>query len=372
MTTTAAERSTATTGQNDVMRRPGSFHAIAWVAWAIGAALCMEMAPSPLYVGLVIAVCVLVVGAHGLGTMPAKAFPWLLGIGVVFAVVRIVLAVLTTHGGDGVVMTAPALTLPRLLGGFAVGGTVEWPVLLRAAIDSFLVVGLMAVFGAFNAVVAHDELVHAAPRAFYEVGLVMTVGVAFVPATIATVGRVRDADRARCGGAPRRRGRLVRLAVPLLENGMEQAVTLAESMDARGFAGTGATAGDHAAGWLTMGAMAGFIGAFVALVDRAPGVALVLAFSAVAALGGAVVVASRRAPRPRYRPRPVRSVDRAVIAASVAAPVLVALAALLGDESLVWRTNGTFQAPQFDVLVAAAILLLAAPALSLSPRSGLA
>ena len=41
----------------------------------------------------------------------------------------------------------------------------DWPIGLRAAADAFVVVGVMAVFGAFNAVASHDELVRAAPRA---------------------------------------------------------------------------------------------------------------------------------------------------------------------------------------------------------------
>jgi energy-coupling factor transport system permease protein len=212
-------------------------------------------------------------------------------------------------------------------------------------------------------------LVHAAPRAFYEVGLVVTVGVAFVPSIIGTVGRVRDADRARCGGVPPRRGRLLRYAIPVLENGMEQAVALAESMDARGFAGAGGTAVDHAAGWLLVGALTSFVGAFVALVSRNTKVALVLAVAGVVALAWAVAVSSRRAARPRYRPRRMGWADGALIAAAVAAPVLIGLIAVFGTGSLTWRTGQPFHAPPFDVIVAGAILLLAAPAVWLAPKS---
>jgi len=50
---------------------------------------------------------------------------------------------------------------------------------------------------------------------------------------------VRDADRARTGGKVMRRGRLLRQVVPVLELGLERAVTLAESMDSRAFARAG-------------------------------------------------------------------------------------------------------------------------------------
>src|SRR5207253_8636159 len=109
---------------------------------------------------------------------------------------------------------------PRMLGGFRVGGTVVLPVVLQSATEGFAVVGIMAVFGAFNAVVSHYELVRAAPRAFFEPGLVLTVALAFVPSTVAAVSAVREADRARTGGRVVRRGRLVRLTVPILETGM--------------------------------------------------------------------------------------------------------------------------------------------------------
>src|SRR4029079_2989200 len=130
-----------------------------------------------------------------------------------------------------------------------VGGSVELPVILQSLAEGFAIVGMMAVFGAFNGVVTHSELVQSTPRAFYEVGLVVVVALAFVPSTLAAIGDVRDADRARTGGRVVRRGRLIRQLVPVLELGMERAVTLAESMDARGFARGGAGPRDHLGRW---------------------------------------------------------------------------------------------------------------------------
>ena len=132
--------------------------------------------------------------------------------------------------------TTPHFGLPRLLGGFTVGGPVALPIVLHSLAEGFAIVGVMAVFGAFNAVVSHSELVQSTPRAFYELGLVVVVALAFVPSTLGAIQDVRDADRARTGGRVVRRGRLLRQIVPVLELGLERAVTLSESMDARGFA----------------------------------------------------------------------------------------------------------------------------------------
>lgn len=352
---------------NGPVHADGSLHALTWLVWALAAAVCVELAPSPVYVAVVIGVCWLVVAAHGRGDGLSRAFPALLALGVVFAFVRIGLTVATTHTSPAthVLFTTPALTLPRIVGGFTVGGTVELGVLLQAAAESFTIVGVMAVFGAFNAVVSHHELVRTAPRAFYEPGLIVTIAVAFVPSTMATVQRVREADRARTGGVTVRRGRLLRLAVPVLETGMEQAMALAESMDSRGFGAADAGTVEQAAGWCVAAGLLALAGSFVALVGRASVVAGISAAIGVAGLAAGAVLASRAAARPRYRRRRLPSGERLLMAACLVPPVAVALLAAAGDSSLTWSAT-PLAVPRFSLLVGLALIALAAPAL----RSG--
>ena len=352
------------------MRPDGSLHAITWLVWALAAAAAVELAPNPAYVAVVIVICAVVVAAHGRGDGLARAFPLLVAVGVSFAVLRIGLTVATTHGlhPDHVLFTTPSFTLPRLLGGFEVGGTVELAVLLQAAAESFTIVGIMAVFGAFNAVVSHHELVRSAPRAFYEPGLVVTVAVAFVPATIATVQRVREADLARTGGRRAGRGRMLRLSVPVLETGMEQAMSLAESMDARGFAAQGGGPAEQTAGWLLIVGLLSLAGSFVALVGRAGAVAGFTAAVGVAALATAAVVASRAAERSRYRPRPMAGADRVVCIVSLIAPAVLIVLAAGHDHSLVWSAT-PLHLPGLNAVALLALMALAIPGLRPSPPS---
>ena len=228
----------------------------------------------------------------------------LLAVGTLFAVVRMLLTVATTHGVGDVLFTTPHFGLPQLLGGFTVGGTVELPIMLQSLAEGFAIVGVMGVFGAFNSVVSHSELVQSTPRAFYEVGLVVVVGLAFVPSTLAAIHDVREADRARTGGRVVRRGRLLRQVVPVLELGLERAVTLAESMDARGFARAGASPRDRIAGWCGVASLLALGGAFVALIGESDTVAV------SARPGG------RGRARGRDPPRVVRHATGAVPAAS--------------------------------------------------------
>jgi len=142
-----------------------------WLVWALAAAACIELAPNPIYVALAIGIASVAVSIHALPGPYARAFPLLLVIGTFFAVVRMVLTVATTHGVGDVLFTTPHFGLPQLLGGFTVGGTVELQVMLQSLTEGFAIVGVMGVFGAFNSVVSHSELVESTPRAFFELGL---------------------------------------------------------------------------------------------------------------------------------------------------------------------------------------------------------
>ena len=346
------------------MRAPsatqGPWHSVAWLLWALAAAATVQLAPSPVYVALVIGIAWLVVELHAPTGPYRRAFPALVLLGVVFALVRVVIAALTTHNGIDVLVTLPDVTVPRMLGGFTLGGTVESAVVLQSLAEGFTIVGMMAVFGAFNAVASHYELVQSSPRAFHELGLVTTVALAFVPSTIESVHAVREADRARTGGRAAWRGRVVRTLVPVLERGMERAIALSESMDARGFGHGGATSADRAAGWCGLGALLALGGGFVALVGRAETSAVALGLLGATLLVAATWLASARTGRPRYRRRRLAGADWAMAAVALTSPLLVGALALGGSPSLVWRAS-PLQWPTFDPLVALALLPLLVP-----------
>jgi energy-coupling factor transport system permease protein len=345
--------------------------------WAIAAAASVQLAPNPLYVVLVLAISFLVVSAHRLDTTLARAFPILVGLGVAFALLRVGLTALTTHSPtiDGppphLLFTLPSGTLPRILGGFTVGGTIEGDVVAAAAAQAFAVVGILGAFGAFNAVASHHELVASTPRAFHEPGLIVSVALAFVPSTMAAVGAAREADRARTGGRVVRRGRLVRLAVPIVESGLERAMALAESMDARGFARQRAGRSDRVAGWLGLVGMLGLSAGFLGLVGRNRAATWGGAVVGLAALAAAVLVAGRAPGRTRYRPRTLTRVDGAVVLASLAAPAGLGILSSVFDRDLFWSVT-PLRFPPFSPLAALCLAMLAAPALVAPARAGAA
>lgn len=336
------------------------FHAVTWLTWALAAMVILQVAPSPLYVTLVLAISALVADAHRVTS--TSAFRLLVLAGVVMALVRVVLTALTTHAVGHALVTLPEATLPRLLGGFTVGGSVEGAVVLQSLAEGYAIVALLGVFGAFNSVVSHHELLGSAPRAFHEAGLVVTIAAAFVPSTVESWQDVREADQARTGGIVHRRGRLARTVVPVLEAGMERSLRLADSMDSRGFARHPPGPADSASAWGALLALLALVGAFVALVGRRSGLAAVLAVGGAVLLVASVTLASRASPRRRYRPRRLHAGDLLVMSASAAAVALVAVAVMLDELTLTWSAV-PLRSPGLAPLPTLGILALAVPVL---------
>jgi energy-coupling factor transport system permease protein len=295
----------------------------------------------------------------------------MLVVGAVFVAVRVAIAALTTHGVGTALLDVPSFTLPAWLGAVQVGGTVEGVVVAQALADGLVVLAVFVVFGAFNAVVSHHQLVASLPRSAHEVGLVLTVALAFVPSVLAGAREARLADRARTGGTVVRRRRWRRLAVPLMETGLERAVALAESMDARGF-GRRAPSGPER---VALGALGGALLAagvmVLGAIGRWPAVTVGGGVTALVALAVAVV-AGRRAPAcGRLRPTTLRRADVAAMAGSAAVPLAVALVGALGapgHEALRWAANPP-SFPPVHPLPLVLVACLALPALA-RPATG--
>lgn len=341
-------------------------HSVTWLVWAVAVTVSLQLARNPLLVAITLAVVWLVTEAHRRPGALARAFPVLVAVAVAFGLLRVVLIGATTplaEGSDGGLLTLPQATLPRLLGGFAVGGTVSQSVVLQTAIDSLVVVGIMATFGAFNAVASHHELLGATPRAFHEPGLVLTVALAFVPSTLDAAAAAREADRARTGGVRVRRGRLVRLALPVLETGLERAVRLAESMDSRGYGRERPQPTDRVAAASGGVALLALAGAVIALVGQSSSVAAALAGAGTVALVVAIVLSGRSAPT-RYRPRRLTRRDGLVMVGVLAGPAVLGLCAALGVDDLSWDPSTLpLRWPTLPLLPLVGLAALAVPAL---------
>lgn len=186
------------------MRPP--VHPGAWLIWALGGGLVAMLTTNPFYL---LPLCAAAYAVHSLRGLGA---PGEIGFKVFF---RFGLAALITR-------TALVLFGPLTAGSVA-----------AAALEGLRLAVMLAVFGAFNSVTDPFGLLKLAPRRFHEPALAGALALSIAPRTITAGRRVREAQRLRGMEVSGWRA-LPALAVPVLATGMEEAVTLAESMDARG------------------------------------------------------------------------------------------------------------------------------------------
>jgi energy-coupling factor transport system permease protein len=181
-------------------------HPAAWLAWAACAAAVAFVTTNPWYLATVVAIAWFVYASCRIDGPTARSFRVFLLAGLI----------------------AIALRTALVLFGPVVPGSVA-----AAALEGMRLAALLAIFGAFNAVTDPFGVVRLAPRRFHEPALAAALALSIAPRTIASVHRVREAQAIRGLPVSRVRG-LPSLAVPVLANGLEEAMTLAESMDARG------------------------------------------------------------------------------------------------------------------------------------------
>jgi energy-coupling factor transport system permease protein len=181
-------------------------HPGAWIAWASSAGLVAFVTTDPVYLVLLWGVAWFVYAAHRVPGPEARSFRVFLLAGLVSLGLRTALVFLGTVNASNVAF---------------------------AFLEGLRLATILVVFGTFNAVTDPFGVVRLAPRRFHEPALAAALALSIAPRTVAGVSRVREAQRLRGIRVSGVRS-VPALAVPVLESGMEDAVTLAESMDARG------------------------------------------------------------------------------------------------------------------------------------------
>jgi energy-coupling factor transport system permease protein len=158
---------------------------------------------------------------------------------LIFAAVSVVFTVLLqmilgTRVPGHVLFTLPRWDLPSWTAGLSVGGPVTAESQLSAFTAGLRLAALMACFGAGNSLAHPGRLLKLVPAALYELGVAVVVALTLIPQLTESVGRVRNAQRLRGRSITGLSG-LRSLIVPVLSEALERAISIAASMDSRGY-----------------------------------------------------------------------------------------------------------------------------------------
>jgi len=275
-------------------------------------------------------------------------------------VVSLAFNVLTTHIGARLLFTLPR-DWPLI------GGPITLEALLYGLANGASLFAILLVFATFNLGVEMNRVLRWVPAGLYQVGLVASIALAFVPQMVVSLDEIREAQRVR-GHRFRGLRDLVPLLVPLITTALERSLTLAESMEARGFGGIMRDTASGRRTLLRVATLLGLLSLLAGLVLRAVSPQSQSLGSALAALGlvlgaATLVVQGRAVKRSHFRREHWQASDSWAALASIVSIVLFVWIRQQ-DPTAVWYYPYPPYSPwpTFHPLIGISSALLAAPA----------
>lgn len=343
------------------------FHTWSWVAWLVAAAVPAFLVRNPLYLALVIGCAWLAYWTLGRTSAVGSSWGSFMRIGLFLLAVAVPFNALSIHMGQIVLFRIPA-SWP------IVGGNITLEAVLSGVVSGVGLLTILIVFAAFNAVVDHYQLLRSTPAFLFQMGVVLSIAITFVPQMVIGAQEIRQAQRIR-GHRFRGIRDLLPLVMPLLANGMERAIQLAETMEARGFGSAIEAPSQRQAVLMQGGTLAALLSVLGGLVMvayslAAPWLGWALVLGGVGLMLVLFALQGRRVHRTRFRRPEWQGRDTLLVLASVVVVAAVLVARALVPETVYYSPFPPSPLwPPFNPLLGGALLLLALPAL-LAPSTG--
>lgn len=344
------------------------YHTTTWLLWLLAALLPAMLTRNPLY--LIILILAVGVDYRTIGRSSPVAGSWgfFLKAGLLLATFSTVFNVLTVHYGETVLLTLPRFTVNlgqvRFLD---LGGKTTLEAFTYGLTSGLSLVAVLLIFATFNVLVDHHQLLRSVPAFMYQTGMIASIAIAFVPQMVSSLQDIRDAQAIR-GHRFRGIRDLLPLFVPLLTSGLERAIQLAESMEARGFGRHGSTRGrkrqvTHRVVILValFGLLAGVF--FYSYYRTVRWGSVMLIVLSLGLLVGNLLAMGQHGERSRYRRQLWRPRDTLVSAASAAAIATIASIWVVDTEAFVFYPYPRFSFPGFNPIVGLALLAVVTPVL---------
>lgn len=340
----------------------GRYHTLAWLLWLLGAASLALLNQQPL---LQVLLCLAVGAVFRTCAPPSEVrqgWSAFLRLGFFAWAIALAFNLLSVHAGRYVLFRLPK-AWPL------VGGPITLEALLYGLASGASLFAILLVFATFNAVVDMHRLLRWVPAGLSEAGLVVSIAVTFVPQLLTAWREIRDAQRVR-GHRVQGLRALVPLVVPLLTMALERSLTLAESMEARGFGGATSPTSRWGRAAIPVLTVLGLALALAGLtlqalrLDAGPGAWLTVAAGLGMSLG-AVALQGWAAHRSRYSRERWGPADTWVAAASALSFAILVLRRFTSPSAFLYYPYPPSSPwPTFDPLAGLAAVLLAAPALA--------
>lgn len=299
-----------------------SLHPLAWWGWAIGIAIAVNGTTNPLLLTTMALAMVIVV------LLRRSDSPWARSVRAYLLLAAFVIAMrvffqllIGAPSGTTVLFVLPQVPLPEWAAGIRLGGPVTAEALTATVYEALRLAVLLLAIGAANALANPRQALRSVPAALYEASVAVVVALSVAPQLIESGQRVRRARRLR-GDTGRGLAAVGPIALSILGDAIDRSLSLAEGMEARGFA---RTAGRPVTGTLTVmliSVLVATMGGFLLLSTDAGWLATSLLVAGVIGVGVGLRRAGARLAVTRYRPQPWRATETLVVASGVMIAVI--------------------------------------------------
>ena len=319
--------------------RTRRIHAGAWWVWALALGVTATRTTNPVLLVLILAVTGYVTATCRPATPWSRSYGTFLRLAGVVLVIRVAFHVLLGGvTGPTILVRLPEVPLPAWAAGIRLGGPLSAEGVLNALYDGLRLAVLLVCVGAANSLADPRRLLKSLPAALYEVSVAVVVALTTAPQLIVSATRIRRARQLRGATAKGIRG-FTSLLVPVVEDAFERSLSMAATMDSRGYGRAGDVDRRTRAltGACVIGGLAGLtLGAYGSLDTTAPsalGLPVLLLGAALGAAG--LAIGSRRVPRTRYRPDRWAGLETLIAGSGIAAVVGIIVAERAGADGLV-------------------------------------
>ena len=212
-----------------------SFHPLTWWLWAVLLATTLLVANTRAVSIAIVTSTLILAFSMQRYTAGFHTFRWALRFAVIAFCFRMSIAIIIGVPMPGrTIFTLPQLQLPDFLVGIRIGGPVTTQRLLSGFDEAVLLVALILIFAAANALSNPHGLLRILPQRFYGLGLAGVISTSVAPQAARGIERVRSARRLRgqrSHGIRSWRG----VALPVLEDSLERSIDLAAGLESRGY-----------------------------------------------------------------------------------------------------------------------------------------
>ncbi len=321
-----------------------------WLVWAVCAMIPMLIGRHPV---LVLAMLCIALTVRLVCVPPAAIrWGWIVRISVVFAAIGVLFNALTVRSGNQVAFNLPLL-----------GWDITWNAITYGVVSGVAVITLVLIGNTAAAGLDWIALTRVLPPRVAPLAVSGSVAWSFLPAASQAYTDIREAQAAR-GHRIRSVRHVLPILVPLLDGSLNRALTMSETLEARGFGASVSTTPAKTS--VSLFGMMTIFGALCLAFAISMNARYLLWISLVVTAVGAIGFARSGAntpPTTRYREHKLTRADIGVMAASLVSLIVILFFASQDYRTIIFNPYPNLEVPAIDFRILLALIPLLGPAL---------